>query len=69
MIVHEANEHFGVGAEIAARIADLAVWHLDAPIIRVGARPVPAPYSPVLERAWLPQTSDVVEAARKLARI
>ena len=67
IIVHEANRDFGVGAEIAARVADEGLQHLDAPITRIGALPVPAPYAPVLEHAWLPDRDRVIDAARKLA--
>lgn len=63
LIVHEATSHFGVGAEIAARVADEGVWYLDAPIVRVGAEPVPAPYSSPLEQAWLPSVQRIVDAA------
>lgn len=66
LIAHEATRDFGVGAEIAARIADEGVWYLDAPIGRVGAAPVPAPYAPILEQAWLPNKERVVEAAMRV---
>ncbi|WP_312858010.1 alpha-ketoacid dehydrogenase subunit alpha/beta [Pseudonocardia pini] len=69
LVVHEAHRDFGVGAEIAARIAEDGVWFLDAPIMRVGARSVPAPYSPVLEKEWLPDEERIAEAAMKLARV
>lgn len=54
VVVHEAVVSHGVGAEIVARIADEAFWHLDAPPRRVGALDAPAPYAPSLERAWFP---------------
>jgi 2-oxoisovalerate dehydrogenase E1 component len=66
MVVHEAVRDFGVGAGIAARIADQGIWYLDAPILRVAAEPVPAPYSLLLEAEWLPGTESVMAAARKL---
>lgn len=69
LIVHEANRDFGVGAEIAARIADEGIWYLDAPIMRIGSAPTPAPYSPVLESEWLPDRARIVEAVRQLVRI
>lgn len=68
LIAHEATRDFGVGAEIAARIADEGVWFLDAPIMRVGAAPVPAPYATVLEQAWFPDRARIVEAALALSR-
>ena len=66
LIAHEATRDFGVGAEIAARIADEGIWYLDAPIGRVGAPSVPAPYARSLESEWLPNHNDIVEAALRL---
>jgi len=65
VIAHEAVRDFGVGAEIAALAADEGFWHLDGPVIRVGAPPTPAPYSPVLERAWLPDRSSILYGVRR----
>jgi 2-oxoisovalerate dehydrogenase E1 component len=62
VIAHEAVVDFGVGAEIAARAVDAGFWSIDAPVVRVGAPPTPAPYAPSLERAWVPN-GDLVEAA------
>ena len=67
VIAYEAHLRSGPGAEIAAVLAEEAVQYLDAPIMRVGARNVPLPYSPVLEQFVLPGTEDIVKAARKLA--
>ena len=66
LIVHEATEAFGVGAEIAARMADIGFDELDAPIARVAAPFVPVPFAPALEAQHQPQEADVVAAARKL---
>lgn len=65
VVAHEAVANFGVGAEIAARAADQGFCQLDAPVIRVGAPPTPAPYAPSLEAAWLPCADDVVAAVRR----
>jgi 2-oxoisovalerate dehydrogenase E1 component len=67
LIAHEATRDFGVGAEIAAQVAGEGIWYLDAPIVRVGAPTVPAPYSPSLESRWLPDRARIVEAGVKLA--
>lgn len=67
MIVHEAHRRGGPGAEIAAMIAEEAVQWLDSPIVRVAAKNVPLPYSPVLEQYVLPSVSDIVQAAKNLA--
>lgn len=69
LIVHEAAGDFGVGAEIAARIADEGIWYLDAPIRRVTAPRVPAPYAPSLEAVWLPDKQRIIDAAMKLVSV
>jgi 2-oxoisovalerate dehydrogenase E1 component len=58
---------FGIGAEIAAVVAREALGDLDAPIERVGAAATPPPYSPALERAWLPDRDTITAALRRLA--
>jgi 2-oxoisovalerate dehydrogenase E1 component len=67
LVVHEDKVTGGVGAEIAARIADQCFEWLDAPIMRVGSTDTPVPFSRILERAVLPQVEDVYEKALKLA--
>jgi pyruvate/2-oxoglutarate/acetoin dehydrogenase E1 component len=67
MVLHEASRTGGIGGEIAAQLAEEAFEWLDAPIIRVASIDTPVPYSPPLEDYYLPQTSDVIAAARKLA--
>ena len=69
LVAHEAVVPFGIGAEIAATVAREAFWDLDAPIERVGAAPTPPPYSPTLERAWLPNRDRIADAIRRLAAI
>jgi 2-oxoisovalerate dehydrogenase E1 component len=66
VIAHEAVTDFGVGAEIAARAVDAGFWSIDAPVLRVGAPPTPAPYAPALERAWVPTGIQVEAAVRQL---
>src|SRR5437764_2717588 len=67
LIVHEDTRTGGVAGEIAARINEQAFEWLDAPIMRVTAHDVPLPYAPTLEDFVLPQTEDIVKAARRLA--
>ena len=56
MIVYEDNKFLGVGAEVAAQIAENALFELDAPIVRIGGPHVPAmPYAPTLEHWFLPE--------------
>lgn len=60
VIVHAGARHHGLGAELAARFADTAIWSLDAPILRVtGAR---GPFDAAHEAARLPSVSAVAEA-------
>jgi len=67
LIVHEDTRTGGLAAEITARINDLAFEWLDAPVRRVCAHDVPLPYAPTLEDFVLPQTEDIVRAARWMA--
>ena len=67
LIVHEDTRTGGIAGEISARINEQAFAWLDAPILRVTAADVPLPYSPPLEDYVLPQTADIVKAARTLA--
>jgi pyruvate/2-oxoglutarate/acetoin dehydrogenase E1 component len=67
LVLHEASRTGGIGGEIAAIIAEEAFEWLDAPVVRVASLDTPVPYSPPLEEYYLPQTRDVVDAARKLA--
>ena len=68
VIAHEDQMMCGFGGEIGARIAGELFEHLDAPVRRVGARSTPVAYSPDLEEAILPQSSDILKAIRDTAR-
>jgi 2-oxoisovalerate dehydrogenase E1 component beta subunit len=67
IVLHEASRTGGIGGEIAATVAEEAFEWLDAPVLRLASIDTPVPYSPPLEDYYLPQTKDVVGAARKLA--
>jgi 2-oxoisovalerate dehydrogenase E1 component beta subunit len=67
IVLHEATLTGGPGGEVVARIAEKAFEYLDGPIVRIAPPDTPVPYSPTLEEAFLPQTRDIVAAARKLA--
>ena len=66
VVAHEAVEHGGFGAEIAARAQAAAFDFLDAPIARVGAPFAPVPFSGPLEDVYLPGADDVVAAGLRL---
>jgi pyruvate/2-oxoglutarate/acetoin dehydrogenase E1 component len=68
LIVHEDTRTGGIAGEIAMRISEKAFEWLDAPILRVTAIDTPVPYSPPLEDYYLPQVSDIVTAAKYLAK-
>jgi 2-oxoisovalerate dehydrogenase E1 component len=68
VVAYEDNLTHGFGAEISARIVDELFSQLDAPVARVGALDVPVAYSPVLERATLPQVAHLVDAVRRVRR-
>jgi len=67
LIVEETPAAFGLGAEVAARIADEGFDLLDAPIRRVNGAFAPTPYSPPLEAAVIPSDDQVRKAIRELA--
>jgi 2-oxoisovalerate dehydrogenase E1 component beta subunit len=67
IVLHEDNRTGGFGAEIAATIAEEAFETLDAPVKRIAAPDTPVPFSPPLEKAFIPQVDDVVAGLRELA--
>jgi 2-oxoisovalerate dehydrogenase E1 component beta subunit len=65
--VHEDAPDFGVGAEIAARVAAELLGELDAPVRRVGSGFHPVPFSPPLEAATLPSAEGIAQAIEEVA--
>lgn len=65
VVVHEAVQAFGVGAEIVATIADEGFDELDAPVLRVAAPFMPAPFASSLEKGYVVTVDRVIEAVRK----
>jgi 2-oxoisovalerate dehydrogenase E1 component len=68
IVAHEDSLSWGIGSEIAARIADELFPWLDGPVRRVASLDTWVPYAPVLEEAVLPQAADVLAAILELAR-
>jgi 2-oxoisovalerate dehydrogenase E1 component beta subunit len=66
LVLHEDTRTGGFGAEIAATIAEEAFEHLDAPVKRLAAPDTPVPFSPPLEKAFIPQVEDVAAGLKEL---
>jgi pyruvate/2-oxoglutarate/acetoin dehydrogenase E1 component len=66
VIVDEGWKTGGISAEIAATVAEEAIWELDAPVGRVCSAEVPIPYARHMEEAALPQASSIVAKAKAL---
>ncbi|NMG27554.1 alpha-ketoacid dehydrogenase subunit beta [Aromatoleum evansii] len=66
VVVHEASRLCGVGAEVAALVAEHAFDALKAPIRRLTGPDTPAPSSWPLEQAFVPQADAIAAAAREL---
>jgi 2-oxoisovalerate dehydrogenase E1 component beta subunit len=67
LVLHEDTLTGGFGAEIAATIAAEAFENLDAPVRRIAAPDTPVPFSPPLEKAFIPQVEDVMAGLKELA--
>jgi 2-oxoisovalerate dehydrogenase E1 component beta subunit len=67
LVLHEDTHTGGFGAEIVATIAEEAFEDLDAPLKRLTAPDTPVPFSPQLEKAFIPQVDDVARALKELA--
>jgi pyruvate/2-oxoglutarate/acetoin dehydrogenase E1 component len=66
LVLHEDTRTGGFGAEIAATIAEEAFEDLDAPVKRITAPDTPVPFSPPLEKAFIPQVDDVAKGLKEL---
>ena len=68
VILEEAWPFGSVSTEITYRIQDEAFDYLDAPIKRITTADTPAPYSPVLLEAWIPNSKDVIKAVKEVLK-
>jgi len=66
LVVHEAHTRCGIGAEIVRQTAEAAFHRLSCPPVVLGGAGVPMPFTQVLENACIPQTGDIVAAARRM---
>jgi 2-oxoisovalerate dehydrogenase E1 component beta subunit len=67
MVVHEDTRTGGIAGEISAIINEEAFDYLDGPVLRVTSPDTPVPYSPPLEKFFLPNKDKILDAARRLA--
>jgi pyruvate/2-oxoglutarate/acetoin dehydrogenase E1 component len=68
VIAHEAWGPCGIGAEVAALVAEAGWRSLRAPVRRVTPPFTPVPFSPPMERFWLPDGARIAAAAREVVR-
>ncbi len=68
ILLHEDTLTGGLGGELSAIISEHAFEYLDGPLVRIASPDTPVPYSPPLEKAFLPSVEKVVEKARWLHR-
>ena len=66
VILEEAWPFGNVSTEITYQVQERAFDYLDAPIIKIDTADTPAPYSPVLLEEWLPNSTDVIKAVKKV---
>ena len=65
LIVHEAVKFGGIGGEITAQIQEEAFAYLDAPVMRVAAPFSPVPFSPALEKLYIPNAAGIVAKVKE----
>jgi acetoin:2,6-dichlorophenolindophenol oxidoreductase subunit beta len=68
IVIHEAVEQGGIGAEIVAKVQQEAFYYLDMPVLRVAAPYAPVPASPPLEKSFVPGQEQIIQAARSILR-
>lgn len=68
LVVHEAVTKSGFGAEIVRQVVAKGFQHLESAPIVLGGSDVPVPFSPVLEKAYIPQVGDIVRMVTKLVK-
>ena len=65
VIVDESQPFGGIASEVGFQIQQACFDHLDAPIERVTAKDVPAPYAKNLIEAWMPSVDDTIAAVKR----
>lgn len=68
VIVHDAHKTGGIGAEIAAIVAEEALDYLNAPIKRLASFDTIIPYNPKLERYVFPDIDDIIKSVKEITK-
>jgi pyruvate/2-oxoglutarate/acetoin dehydrogenase E1 component len=66
IVADEDYKTCGVGSAISAMAAEEAIWCLKAPILRICPKDTPVPYAPALEKVFVPNVNDLIDAIRKV---
>ncbi len=66
LVVEEGHKSFGVGAEVSARVMEQGFDLLEGPVRRVATLDTPIPFSPVLEKAAIPNPDKIVSAVKEM---
>lgn len=66
LIAHETWKRAGWGAEVASVVQEQAFDYLDAPIMRIGGKNIPMPFSPPLQDYAVPDWKEIVETVKKM---
>ena len=66
VIVEEGPRTGGVGAEIAAQLAERMADYLIAPVKRVASPDIPVPFSPPMENFYRPDAANIIQAVRSI---
>ena len=69
IVVHEAHQNVGWGAQVVAEVSNRVFPYLDAAPVHIGAKACPLPFNVGLENAVIPSVQDIVDAARKACAI
>lgn len=68
LVIDEAYERCGIGAEIGAEVMDDVFYYLDAPIGRIGTPNIPLPFSPALEFPIIPSVEKTIAKVKKMLK-
>lgn len=69
VVAHEAWKPCGFGAEVVSIAAERGFYLLRAPVRRVTPPFTPVPFSPALEKAWLPDAATIAQAVREVVAL